>query len=153
MSIKRKSDKIAWKFRKGLRGASYSLKSSGRIPSRYISKISVLLYAVIVVFTVFVISGGIYNVLEKPLAILPRGSGWTFIYRGSIHLQTLNESIVAAIIYILGIFGLYLILRSTKLVYRPRQAYMMLMIGLLVTLISVYYSIMLLQAKIGSPTS
>ncbi|MFX0121853.1 MAG: hypothetical protein ACFE9A_20850 [Candidatus Hodarchaeota archaeon] len=152
MSIKRKGGKIAWKFRRDLRDVFYSLKSSRRISSRYISKISILLYAIVVVFTVFVISGGVYNVLERPLAILPRGSGWTFIYRGSIHLQTLNESIVAAIIYILGIFGLYLILRSTKLVYRPRQAYMMLMIGLLVTLISVYYSIMLLQAKIGSPS-
>ncbi|WP_455367835.1 hypothetical protein [[Eubacterium] cellulosolvens] len=152
MSIKRKGGKIAWKFRKDLRDVFYSLKSSRRISSRYISKISILLYAIVVIFTVFVISGGVYNVLERPLAILPRGSGWTFIYRGSIHLQTLNESIVAAIIYILGIFGLYLILRSTKLVYRPRQAYMMLMIGLLVTLISVYYSIMLLQAKIGSPS-
>jgi len=153
MNVRRKGDKVAWKLKRGLREASYNLKPRSLMPSRYLGRFTLIFYFVIVAFTLFVISGGIYNILEKPLAILPRGSGWTFIYRGSISLQTLNESIVAALIYLLGIFGLYLLLRSTKLVYRPRQAYLMLIIGLLVTLISVYYSIMLLQAKIGSTSS
>ncbi len=153
MGIKRKGGKITWKLRRGLREASYSLKPRAWLPSRYFGTLTILLYLVIVAFTVFVISGGIYVILEKPLAILPRGSGWTFIYRGSIHLQTLNESIVAAIVYIMGILGLYMLLRSTRLVYRPRQAYIMLIIGLLVTLISVYYSIMLIQSKIGPSSS
>ncbi|MEM4246517.1 MAG: hypothetical protein QW390_04390 [Candidatus Bathyarchaeia archaeon] len=150
MDMRVNKKKLAWKLKRGVRDASYSLRPRSLIPQRYLGRLTLVAYIAVAAFTIFVISGGIFNVLEKPLAILPRGSGWTFIYRGSIHLQTLNESIIAAIIYFMGVVGLYILLQSTKLVYRPRQAYLALIIGLLVTLISVYYSIMMLQAKIGS---
>ncbi|MEM2922343.1 MAG: hypothetical protein QXF26_08530 [Candidatus Bathyarchaeia archaeon] len=150
MDLRVNKKKLAWKLKRGVRDASYSLRPRSLIPQRYLGRLTLVAYIAVAAFTIFVISGGIFNVLEKPLAILPRGSGWTFIYRGSIHLQTLNESIIAAIIYFMGVVGLYILLQSTKLVYRPRQAYLALIIGLLVTLISVYYSIMMLQAKIGS---
>lgn len=150
MSIKRKGGKAVWRLKRGLKEASYSIKPRGSRFTRYFGKFTIILYIAIVAFTVFVIAGGIYDILEKPLAILPKGSGWTFIYSGSINIQTLNESIVSAIIYIMGILGFYMILRSTKLIYRPRQAYIMLVIGLFVTLVSVYYAFMLIQAKIGT---
>jgi len=80
-------------------------------------------------------------------------SGWTFIYRGSINEQTINESLVSGLLYIIGFAGLYMLLRSTRMVYRPRQAYLFLIVGVLVVLIVVYYTGALLQDKISSSAS
>jgi hypothetical protein len=100
-------------------------------------------------FVVFILAGGVFDILETPLALLPKGSGWTFVYKGSISIQTLNESILAGLLYFLGVLGLYLLLRSTRQVYNPRQAYITLILGLMVTLIAVYYCTSFLSSKIG----
>jgi hypothetical protein len=100
-------------------------------------------------FSIFILAGGVFDILEKPLALLPRGSGWTFVYKGSLHIQTLNESIVAGLLYLLAIVGLYLLLRSTRSVYDPRQAYLMLILGFAVTMIVLFYSTSLLESKIS----
>jgi hypothetical protein len=109
-----------------------------------------LLVAAIIVFAIFILAGGIFDILEKPLALMPKGSGWTFVYKGTIHIQTLNESILAGLLYFLGVLGFYLLLRSTRLVYNPRQAYLMLILGLMITLIAVFYCTSFLSSKIGS---
>lgn len=120
------------------------------IPSRYVEMTLKIFFSIVLVFSTFMAAGGIYNLMEKPLALLPRGGGWTFIYRGNVHIQTLNESIVAAIVYILGISGLYMMFRSSKYAYRPRQAYILLLIGAVITLLSFYYTNVMLQSKIGA---
>lgn len=104
-------------------------------------------------FTIFLTAGGIYDLTESPLSLVPlRGGGWTFLYTGSINLQTVSESVVAGISYVLGVAGLYLIYRSTRLVYRPRQAYFLLLIGLTITIIAIAYATILLQTKLTQPT-
>jgi len=147
-----KTRDLTWKVKKAYRSLYYALKIKG-IPSRYMERTLKIIFGVLVGFSVFTLSGGIYDLMEKPLALLPRGGGWTFIYRGNIHIQTLNESIVAGIAYILGLGGLYMVFRSTKYAYRPRQAYILLLVGVLITLLSFYYANVLLQSKIsgGSP--
>jgi hypothetical protein len=45
--------------------------------------------------------------------------------------QLLGESIAAMILYSLGIMGLILVYQSTKYAYNPREAFTMLLIGLL----------------------
>jgi hypothetical protein len=139
---------LSFKVKKAWRGISYSMRISERFP-KHIERVTKIIYGAIIGFSVFILAGGIYNLLEKPLALLPQGGGWTFIYRGSVHMQTLNESIVVAIVYVLGLSGLYVIFRSTKYAYRPRQAYILLLIGVIVTLISFLYINFLLQSKIG----
>jgi ABC-type branched-subunit amino acid transport system substrate-binding protein len=100
-------------------------------------------------FVVFVLSGGIFDILEKPLALMPRGSGWTFVYRGSLNVQTLNESVLSGILYFIGVLGFYLLLRSTRQVYNPRQAYLTLILGLMVALIAVF-AFMVMAGSIAS---
>jgi hypothetical protein len=124
-------------------------KVRGGIPSKYVEMGLKVFFGFVLVFSMFMAAGGIYNLMEKPLALLPRGGGWTFIYRGNVHIQTLNESIVASIVYVLGISGLYMMFRSTKYAYRPRQAYILLLIGAAITLLSFYYTNVMLQSKIG----
>jgi hypothetical protein len=99
----------------------------------------------------FFLAGGIYDLLEKPVSLLPRASqqGWTFIYPGGIGGQTLNESILSALLYLIGLSGLYMLFRSTRFAYRPRNAYILLIIGFVTTLIVIYYSGQLLAQKGG----
>ncbi|MBS7644798.1 MAG: hypothetical protein QXR65_01510 [Candidatus Bathyarchaeia archaeon] len=104
-------------------------------------------------FTIFLAAGGLYDLVENPLSLLPQsGGGWTFIYTGSINLQTVSESVVAGISYVLGIAGFYLIYRSTRLLYKPRQAYILVLMGLIMTIIALAYATVLLQTKLTSPS-
>jgi len=95
------------------------------------------------------LAGGVYDVLEHPLTLLPKGGGWTFIYTGNLNVQTLLESLNVALLYSIGVIGLYMLMRSTRLVYKPRQGYLLLILGLAISFIAVYYCTTLLQEKVG----
>jgi len=147
--FKARIGKISWRIKRFFVNLGYRFRGVGIPRARAMRPSTTLLVAAMIIFSVFILAGGVFNILEKPLALLPKGSGWTFVYRGSIHIQTLNESILAGLLYFLGVLGLYLLLRSTRLVYNPRQAYLMLILGLMVTLIAVYYCTSFLSSKIG----
>jgi hypothetical protein len=140
-----------WRIRRGLGNVAYRLRLV-RAPGAAGLKGSwtVLLIAAIGLATFF-LAGGIYDLLEKPVSLLPRASqqGWTFIYPGGIGDQTLNESILSALLYLIGLSGLYMLFRSTRYAYRPRNAYILLIIGFVTTLIVIYYSGQLLAQKGG----
>jgi len=147
--LKARLSKISWRFKRFFVNLGYRFRGAGVPRARAMRPSTSLLVAAMIVFSVFILAGGIFDILEKPLALMPKGSGWTFLYSGSIHIQTLNESILAGLLYFLGVLGLYLLLRSTRMVYNPRQAYLMLILGLMVTLIAVYYCTSFLSSKIG----
>lgn len=147
--LKVKVGKISWRVKRFFVNLGYRFRGVGVPRARAMKPSTTLLVVATMVFGIFILAGGIFDILEKPLALLPKGSGWTFVYRGSIHMQTLNESILAGLLYFLAILGLYLLFRSTRLVYNPRQAYLMLILGLMVTLIAVYYCTSFLASKIG----
>lgn len=110
-----------------------------------------ILFIVVIGLATFFLAGGIYDLLEKPVSLLPRASqqGWTFIYPGGIGGQTLNESILSAILYLIGLSGFYMLFRSTRFAYRPRNAYILLIVGFLTTIVVIYYSGQLLAQKGG----
>lgn len=147
---KRKAGKISWKMRHKARDLAYSLRRRRGQALKILRPSTTILFMAILVFSIFVFSGGIFSVLEKPLALLPSGRGWTFVYRGSINMQTLSESFVSAFLYLTGVLGLYLLYRGTKRAYRPREAYIQLIIGFAVALISFYYLTALIQQKLGA---
>lgn len=95
------------------------------------AKPSVMAIALILVAaSVFFLGGGVYDLLEKPLIAVFQ-SGGTIIsflpYR--LNEQFLFESISAMIFYVIGVVGLLLTYQSTKYAYRPRQAYILLLVG------------------------
>ncbi len=148
--MKKTADKVSWKLRRRLGDVGYGLKMR-RIPTTETMRPSTtVIVGIVFAFTVFILIGGIYDILEKPLAILPKGGGWTFIYRGSINAQTINESLVSGLLYIIGMAGFYMLLKSTRMAYRPRQAYLLLILGVVVLLVIVFYTNTLLQDKIGA---
>ncbi len=110
----------------------------------------ILTFIVASFVTIFLTAGGVYDIIENPVPLIPlEGGGWTFIYPGAITYQTLSESVVAAIIYILAVGGFYTLYWSTRHVYRPRQAYLLFLVGFVIIIIAVAYTHILLRTKLG----
>jgi uncharacterized membrane protein len=97
----------------------------------------------------FILAGGIYDILEHPISLLLSSSISPVVIPGTLGQQTLNESLIAAFLYMLGLGGLYMLLRSTRYAYRPRSAYLLLILGTFTVLLAVFYSNSLIAAKIG----
>ena len=100
-------------------------------------------------FVGFILAGGIYDILERPISLLPTPGGYSVVVKGTLGQQTLNESLIAGFLYMLGLGGLYMLLRSTRFAYRPRNAYLLLILGTLTVLLVVFYSNSLISSKIG----
>jgi hypothetical protein len=103
----------------------------------------------VIAIVAFILAGGVYDILERPITLLPTTGGYKVLIPGTLGQQTLNESLIAGFLYILGLAGLYMLLRSTRYAYRPRNAYLLLIIGTLVVLLVVFYSNSLITQKIG----
>jgi hypothetical protein len=118
---------------KGYRWIS-SIKDS-EIPSLVPS--SSLTIIILMMFSIFILGGGIYNIMEKPLAITPGPSrSWTFYVPYDINRQTLNESILAMLLFLMGIVGYFTYYLSTRYVYSPRRAWIIALIGISVLVIA-----------------
>jgi len=104
---------------------------------------------VVLVFVGFILAGGIYDILEHPISLLPTATGYSVLIKGTLGQQTLNESLIAGFLYMLGLAGLYMLLRSTRYAYRPRNAYLLLILGTITVLLVMFYSSSLITSKIG----
>jgi len=93
-------------------------------------KPSLLLIAVItIVLSIILLGGGVYDILEGPIALLPQTSGFLVFYPYDLSEQFLNESITVMVLYFIGVVGFLLMYQSTQYAYRPRQAFILLLIG------------------------
>ncbi len=90
----------------------------------------VLIAAIAVAASIFLLGGGLYDFLEKPLvAAFAAGGRIIFYYPFGINEQFVAESVFVMIIYAIAVMGLLLTYESTKYAFRPRQAFMLLLIG------------------------
>ena len=114
--------------------ASFSL-------SRWFEKISTakpssLVISIIVIsYAIFLFGGGLYTIISSPLPAYYTGKGFLFLYP-DIGQQFISDSIISIMLYALGFAGLLAIYQSTKYAYKPRQAYMMLVIGIALLLLA-----------------
>jgi len=83
---------------------------------------------ILMALSIFLISGGIYDVTIKPRSVLPYYRGFLFLYP-NLHEQVLNESISIMIVYAFGAVGLLLIYRSAKYLRNPDQASLLIKLG------------------------
>ena len=92
---------------------------------------SIFVTAVLVVAaSLFLLGGGVYDLLEKPLlAIVAAGGRIITYYPYAINEQFLVESIIVMVVYAIGVVGFLLTYQSTKYAYRSRQAYRLLLVG------------------------
>jgi hypothetical protein len=122
---------MASKIKKSSEGLSFSL-------SRWFRKISTNAPAASIVtlvglsYTVFLLGGGLYTLIgpdaaaHQPSAYV---NGRFFFLYPNISQQFISDTIISAVLYSLGFMGLLAIYQSTKSAYKPRQAYMLLVVG------------------------
>jgi hypothetical protein len=140
--------KLRRKLQRAPNGLGYSLRILGA-PTRRLKPSTTMILLVVLGFVGFILAGGIYDILERPLSLLYSPSGVSVRVKGSLGQQTLNESLMAMFLYMLGLGGLYMLVRSTRFAYRPRNAYLLLILGTVTVLLVVFYSNSLITSKIG----
>lgn len=133
--------------KKRLSSLSYTLqriykKISTAKPSSLI--ISIIAIAV----TVFLFGGGLYTITMKPYPSVYYGGRFIFLYP-QLSEQFVSDSLIAIILYSLGIIGLLTIYQSTKYAYKPRQAYMMFLFGTALIFIAYVYLEVVIQMKLA----
>jgi len=145
-----KMKKIPWRLQRWFENFAHSFRIF-RTPStaRKMKPSTTVSIIIALAFVAFVLAGGVYDILEHPISLLPSTSGYSVLIKGTLGEQTLNESLIAGFLYMLGLGGLYMLLRSTRFAYRPRNAYMLLIIGTITVLMVAYYSNALIETKIG----
>ena len=94
----------------------------------------------------FLLGGGIYDILVKP----PIMWGNSFV-SPRIHDQVLLESLTAMIVYAMGVTGLLVTYQSTKYAYKPRQAFMLLLVGCALIIIAYLYIENIIWLKMSAP--
>ena len=115
------------KLKKSSSSLSFSL-------SRWFRKISTnapsasIVMAVGVSYAIFLFGGGLYTLINQPLPSAYVNGQFYFLYP-DISSQFVADTIISVVLYAMGFAGLFAIYQSTKSAYKPRQAYMLLVIG------------------------
>ena len=89
-----------------------------------------LLVLIMGIVSIFLLGGGVYNIMIQPPVLLPSPSFPIFYYYG-LQEQSWSESFIAIILFAIGSTGGFLSYRSTRYAYKPREAAMLLVIGVL----------------------
>jgi hypothetical protein len=135
------------KVKKQTSSVSFSL-------SRWFSRISTakpstfIVSVMVVVSALFLFSGGLYTVVVKPIPAAYYGQRFYFIYP-SLSYQFISDTVISAMLYVIGFVGVLAIYQSTKYAYKPREAYMMLVIGVTLLLLAYIFLEDMIQIKLG----
>ncbi|OLS26972.1 MAG: hypothetical protein HeimC3_06310 [Candidatus Heimdallarchaeota archaeon LC_3] len=103
----------------------------------------------LVVFSAFLLAGGIYNLAEKN--VLPLGfteSGYQPIFPG-LNDQFLVESFSILIFVLLGTLGIFLLRQTTVAAKEGEPASFMLVLGVVLIVVGITSAILMIQLKIG----
>ena len=104
---------------------------------------SMTIALIVIAFSTFLFSGGLLTLVDQPPITIYTGSKFYFLYP-ALDGQFVMDTVFSATLYAIGLVGLLLMYRSTKSAFKPRQAYMGMIIG--VTLILLAY--LFLEASI-----
>jgi len=134
--------------KKKISSMSYSMNKLYRRVST--TKPSTFILSIIAIaIAIFLFGGGLYDLAMKPYPVYySETTGYLFLYP-QISEQFISDSMVATILYSLGVVGLLVMYQSTKYAYKPRQAYMMLMVGAVLLLLAYIFLEAAIQQKMG----
>ena len=98
---------------------------------------AVILTILIMGYTVFLFGGGLYTLINNPIPAYYNSaqSQYLFLYP-DISSQFGADTIISVLLYALGFIGLLLMYQSTRSASKPRQAYMLLIVGVTFVLLS-----------------
>lgn len=141
------------RVKKGSSDMSYGL-------SRWFRKLSeskpsaTVLVIVVIAACLFLLGGGIYQATAQTPITIYFGGKFFFVYTSELGGNGLDgqlgmDTVISAMLYAFGIIGLLLMYQSTKSAYKPRQAYISLIVG--VTLLAFAYIFLetVVQIKTG----
>ncbi len=94
-------------------------------------------------FAVFLFGGGLYDIIMKPYPAVYYGGRFIFLYP-DLSMQFISDSIEAMMLFTLGAVGLVAVYQSTKYAYKPRQAYMLFLVGVVL----IFLTYILLEATV-----
>jgi len=83
---------------------------------------------VIIGLVIFVLAGGVYDIVNLPLPAVYYNSQFYFLYP-SISGQFWFDTVTSGILYLFGFIGLLAIYQSARHSLNPRSAYMTLIVG------------------------
>lgn len=107
-----------------------------------------VLSTIAIAAAVFLFGGGLYDVIMKPLPAVYYGGSFVLI-DPRLSEQFLADSLVSMTLYAFGVVGLIVMYQSTKYVYKPRQAYMMFLTGIVLLFLAYVFLEVTLQIKLG----
>jgi hypothetical protein len=122
--------------------------------SRWFRKISTaqpsifIVSIIVIVSAVFLFSGGLYTIIVQPLPAVYYNQRFYFIYP-ALGYQFISDTVIAAMLYVVGFIGVLAIYQSTKHAYKPREAYMMLAIGVTLLLMAYIFLEGIIYIKLG----
>jgi len=127
------------------RKRSAKRRSKGRRATRFTIPSSVLAWAS-VLFCLFVISGGFYNILENPLPYIPYYDRVLTLHP-YLSDQTVYESIFVFLTNAAMFFGLWLSYRSTQIAYDREKANRRLLLGIGFTMAGLFGNHLIYEMK------
>jgi hypothetical protein len=139
---------VSKKIKKRTASTSFSL-------SRWFNRISTtkpssfVISTIVIAYAIFLFGGGLYTIISSPLPAFYTGKGFIFIYP-DLGRQFISDSVISVMLYAIGFAGLLAVYQSTKYAYKPRQAYMMLVIGVTLLLLAYIFLEDAIQIKLGS---
>lgn len=135
------------KIKREISSISYSMdKLYRRISTMRPS--TLIISSLAIALAVFLFGGGLYDIIMKPFPAVYYGGTFLFIYP-QLSEQFIADSMVAMILYAFGIAGLVIVYQSTKYVYKPRQAYMMFLMGVVLLFLAYIFLEVTIELKIG----
>jgi len=123
--------------------------------SRWFSKIStakpssLAISIIVIAYAIFLFGGGLYTIIASPLPAFYTGRGFIFLYP-ELGQQFIADTVIAVMLYAIGFVGLLAVYQSTKYAYKPRQAYMMMVIGVTLLLLAYIFLEDAILIKLGS---
>ena len=109
------------------------------IPKKYIS-------FVVVAFCVFILGGGIYNILDNPPSLIPIQNRYSSLHP-YMSEQTSTEGYVIMVINAFTILGFYMTYRSTQIAYNRTSANRWLMGGIALIMLGFGGNYLIIQLK------
>lgn len=104
-----------------------------------------LLIFLVIAFIIFIVGGGIYDLINRPPSMFPTQQGWVGV-NPYMSEQTINESIFAMLATSSILGGLLLAYKGTFVMYDRQKANMMLIAGISLILLGLsgnYYLLFL----------
>jgi hypothetical protein len=102
----------------------------------------------VIASAVFLFGGGLYTVTIQPLPSAYVNGRFYFLYP-DISYQFISDTVISTMLYAMGFVGILAIYQSTKYAYKPRQAYMMLVIGIALVFLSYLFFEDAINIKLG----